>query len=62
MTRKQEIMMAVVANAAADCREASFIDPSDVKSVKQLAKMGILKVRKSSEKLAGFSEYYATYA
>lgn len=54
--------MAIVKNAADDCRAAQFADPKEVSTIKTLAKRGILKAWKTDEKWCRHTVWFATYA
>jgi hypothetical protein len=62
MTRAQQIILAIVKNAADDCRPADFATPEDVRVVRQLVKRGILKMWATGTKTGGYTDYVATYA
>jgi hypothetical protein len=62
MSKKQQVVMAIVKNAADDCRAADFCEPSEVRTVKTLVKRGILKMWKLETKTCGYQDYLATYA
>ena len=62
MTRAQRVVMAIVENAAADCRAADFCTPESVRVVKTLVKHGILKMWKTGTKTGGYTDYKVTYA
>lgn len=62
MTRKQQVVMAIVENAATDCSAAHFALPEEVATVKQLVKRGILKMWETGTRTGGYKDYVATYA
>lgn len=62
MSRAQQSVLAIVANAAADCRAAEFALPEEVRVVRQLVKRGILKMWDTGKKCGGYKEWLATYA
>lgn len=62
MSSLQRVVMAIVKNAADDCRAAQFADPKEVSTIKTLAKRGILKAWKTDEKWCRHTVWFATYA